>query len=208
MKITLMGMYDYMQAASDDLFQSLNFEGIDKTNLTNNILMVCGEYPVLWSNPYFVKNMIGVWCQKMLPTVNKWVSAFAIEYNPLHNYDRNETFTDVTTDSKDTAYSHSGTVSGTNTNTSTNSVTAYNSNTFAPSDKNDGSSTDSTTSTINDSTDEDRNLRTTHTARMYGNIGVTTSQQMLVSELNLAADYNIYDMITDAFKHEFCLMIF
>ena len=229
MKITLIGMNDYMTDAEDDLFQNLNFDGVNKNNLTNNILMVCGEFPVLWANPYFVKNMIGVWCEKMKPTINKWVNAFAIEYDPLYNFDRTEEYSDVTThgkrdtrtvtnDSTDTTYTHSGTLNGQNSNTTTNSVTAYNSNTFAPSDKNEGSATDTTITSTNDRTIATRNGTTSdaesgttkidHTGRLYGNIGTVTSQEMLIAELNLAENYNIYDMITDAFKHDFCIMTY
>ena len=46
-----------------------------------------------------------------------------------------------------------------------------------------------------------------HTGRLYGNIGVTTSQQMLQSELDIAK-FNLYDQIADIFCEEFCLMIY
>ena len=40
-----------------------------------------------------------------------------------------------------------------------------------------------------------------HTGRIHGNIGVTTSQQMLQSELDIAR-FNIYEEITDLFLKE------
>ena len=43
--------------------------------------------------------------------------------------------------------------------------------------------------------------------RAHGNIGVTTSQQMLESERNVA-NFNIYDYITNQFKQEFCLCLY
>ena len=46
-----------------------------------------------------------------------------------------------------------------------------------------------------------------HKGRMYGNIGVTTSQQMLQSELDLAL-WNLYDQIADLFISEFCIMVY
>lgn len=46
-----------------------------------------------------------------------------------------------------------------------------------------------------------------HFGRMYGNIGVTTSQQMLESELEIAR-FNIYDQIADLFITEFCLLVY
>lgn len=46
-----------------------------------------------------------------------------------------------------------------------------------------------------------------HTMHVYGNIGVTTTQQMLESERELVK-FNIYDFIADSFANEFCLMIY
>ena len=47
----------------------------------------------------------------------------------------------------------------------------------------------------------------THKGRIRGNIGVTTSQQMLKSELDLGY-WNIYEKITDLFLTEFVLPIY
>ena len=46
-----------------------------------------------------------------------------------------------------------------------------------------------------------------HTARLFGNIGVTTSQQMLQSELDIAR-WNMYEHIADLFCQEFCVMVY
>lgn len=46
-----------------------------------------------------------------------------------------------------------------------------------------------------------------HKARLFGNIGVTTSQQMLQSELDIAR-WNIYEHIADLFCEEFCVMVY
>lgn len=50
--------------------------------------------------------------------------------------------------------------------------------------------------------------RATHTGRVSGNIGVTTSQQMIESELRLRLGYNLYDIIADEFKRRFCILIY
>lgn len=47
----------------------------------------------------------------------------------------------------------------------------------------------------------------THKARLFGNIGVTTSQQMLQSELDIAR-WNLYEHIADLFCQEFCIMVY
>lgn len=47
----------------------------------------------------------------------------------------------------------------------------------------------------------------TRTSRIHGNIGVTTSQQMLESELEIRK-FNIYDYIADLFAAEFLLRVY
>ena len=42
---------------------------------------------------------------------------------------------------------------------------------------------------------------------LSGNIGVTTSQQMLQSELDIAR-WNLYEHIADLFCSEFCIMVY
>ena len=50
-------------------------------------------------------------------------------------------------------------------------------------------------------------LTTHHEGRVHGNIGVTTSQQMLTAELDLGY-WNIYNKITDLFLTEFVIPIY
>lgn len=71
--------------------------------------------------------------------------------------------------------------------------------------------TETKTSTLTDTgSDSDTisgNSRMEHRAHLYGNIGVTTSQQMLQAELDISA-WNIYEKITDLFLDEFCIKVY
>lgn len=49
--------------------------------------------------------------------------------------------------------------------------------------------------------------QTTHTAHLYGNIGVTTSTQMLEDFIRVER-FNIYEQIADIFADEFAIMIY
>jgi len=94
-KITLIGFYNYMDSIGDDLFKHLSTPaGIDKTLLINNILMMGGEYEVLWGDPFFYQNMIGVWSDKWQHTMEKWYEAINAYFNPVENYDRMEDWVD------------------------------------------------------------------------------------------------------------------
>lgn len=160
--------------------------------LKDQILTDCAELEILFPDPVFMKARIGSWSQTMLPLWERYNNAIMEEYNPLENYDRQEDFTDT----------HSGQDRNVTQadNTETGEVSAFNSSTYQPASKNtldaDGSSTFT------------HGHKLTHSGRVHGNIGVTTSQQMLASELDLIPRLNIYDKIVNDFKAEFCLLVY
>ena len=87
----------------DTLFDLLEVpEGIDKDKLIDNILLEAGERSVIYSDPDFLKNAIGVWSNTYQATFERWAKALAIEYDPLENYDRRENWTDDSTHSGST----------------------------------------------------------------------------------------------------------
>ena len=220
-KITLIGMYNY----DNTIFDYLTLpEGIDKETLVDNILIKSGDFEIIYPDRDFLKMSIGAWSRKWQPTFERWQNVLSIEYDPLENYDRQETWTDNRTmagtasgqTSGTGSGTSSGTTSGTTGSTTTNKVSAYDSgNILTTKDQTEVSGTDSTTNSGQSSTqtsgshsdthNDSDNL--THSGRVHGNIGVTTSQMMLTSELELGY-WNIYEKITDIFLTEFVLPIY
>lgn len=203
-KVTLLGMNAYFQNAGNDLFEFLSLPtGLNKKTLTDNILLQGGEFEVLYSDPMSLKTSIGIWSDREAATFQRWVDALAIEYAPLENYDRHEDWTD-TLDSDGTSRT-----TGTNDTSTSGSVqtdvSAYDSSGYQPKEKVTTSETIDNDTTENNTSTLDNTGR--HTGRVHGNIGVTTSQQMLESELDLGY-WNIYSRITDMFLEEFCIMIY
>lgn len=47
-----------------------------------------------------------------------------------------------------------------------------------------------------------------HAAHLYGNIGVTKSQDMVKDEWAMRIDLNFINMVTDLFKQAFCILIY
>ena len=168
----------------DGLFKNLVVpDGIDKQTLIDTILLECGEMTPVWTDPFFMQNMIGTWSQKWQHTFERWIKALETDYEPLNNYDRTEEWT---TDTK----------SNVNSNTTAETdKSAYDSASFTPYDKATGKSTDDATG------------NEVRKGRAYGNIGVTTSQQMLQAEYDVAR-WNIYEHIKDLFMQDFCIMIY
>lgn len=203
-KVTLIAMNTFFTNAGGDLFQGLTLpEGLAKDTLTNNILLQGGEFEVLYSDPFFLQNAISIWADREAATFERWVNALAIEYAPLENYDRHENWTD-TLDSDGTSRT-TGTNDTSTSGTVTTDVSAYDSSTYQPKDKVTTSETiDNDTTENNTSTLDNTGM---HAGRIHGNIGVTTSQQMLEAELDLGY-WNIYSRITDMFLKEFTIMIY
>ena len=199
-KITTIGFYNWMQSQNDDLFSKMNIPvGIDKDTLIDNILLRAGEFEVVYSDPFFYQDAIGVWSAKHKRTFEKWVNALSLEYNPVENYDRMEEWEDNSNGNSNGETSGTTSLNGTNENR----VSAYDSDFYQPDSHNTNSSIGNDSST----TKTDTSNVNKHVGRVHGNIGVTTTQQMLESELSLA-EWNVYEHITDLFIEEFCIAIY
>lgn len=224
-RLTLIGMYNY----DHDLFHLLSLpDGMDKYLFINALLMRYGENPVVFPSVPFCKSAIGVWSAKWYDSLERMLEAVTEDYNPLHNYDRHESYTDTETGSNtgsstetiaDQGAEESKYVTDTDTTgTEENTISAENVSTYQPDNKREDSGTlDSTvtgrvskgntrTENRTDNGSNSRNLN--HTAHLYGNIGVTTSQQMLLEEIKLRKDLSIYDVAAELFYREFCLYVY
>lgn len=187
-KITCMGFEYYLRENGKSLFDEAVFPpGINKEDLIDRILLRAGEFEVLYSNPDFMTGAIGTWAKSFYHTFDRWLKALETEYSPLENYNRTEIWTDKTDSTTGTEAS----------GTDTGKVSAYDSNTFVNKDLSESSSEGTTTV---DGTN-------THEGHLYGNIGVTTSQEMLKQELDIAR-FNLFDQIADLFIKEFCICVY
>ena len=181
-------IYGYHRYLDNGLFPNLTVpEGINKDVLIDVILSRCGEMCPVWTDPEFMVEMIGVWSTKYEKTFEKWYAAYTATYNPIHNYDRTELLE---------GWDHAENI-GTDDTTVTNNRSAYNATAMQPHDE----------STVDGDTTSNHDSSYSHTNHMSGNIGVTTTQQMLEAEYSIA-EWNIYENIADLFLQEFCIMIY
>ena len=203
-KMTLIGMNCFMLNMNDDLFKNLTLpEGLEKQTLTDSILLRGGEFEVVYSNPTAMQSLIGIWSNREQATFERWVNALSIEYAPLENYERHEHWTD---EASGTGSSGStGSVNTTSNDTSELTKSAYDQSTYSPYEKTINGGTVGTTSS--DSTNTSMSNDSEHNGRIHGNIGVTTSQQMLTAELELGY-WNVYQKITELFLQEFTIPVY
>ena len=227
-KITLIGFYNYMQSSNDDLFGNLTTpDGIDRQLLINNILFNYGEFEVMYGDPYFMKNMIGIWSEKWQYTMQKWLEAITAEFNPVENYDRIEEWTDDVNRDKtgkvtDKTIKNETVTANDSSNSSgsgstENTRSAFDSGTYQPHDKSTSSSSGNNTSnsstsasgTTNDTVDSSDNEKSLskHNGRIHGNIGVKTAQSMITESLELYK-FNVYDAIASLFATELCIYVY
>lgn len=90
-KLTLIGLYNW----DANLFKNLYLPtGIDKDIAITTILIESCEFEVIYSDPNFIEDMIGLISKKWQRTFQKWHDALQLEYNPIENYDRYEEWTD------------------------------------------------------------------------------------------------------------------
>lgn len=201
-KMTLASMAQWMTEHNDDLFRYLELpEGVTRDTVIDTIMLRADEFPQLYTNPYYVQSAIGAWSARMGYPWMRMIGALQAEYNPIHNYDRYEDSGDERQTERDTSNSSQSSGSGSNTE----SVSAYD-QTDALTPRTGSTSQDSTQgSSSGREAVKDSNV---HSAHLYGNIGVTSSQRMITEEMDLRASFNIYSIIADDFCREFCVMVY
>ena len=221
--LTIEGLYNY----DNTLFDGFNVpEGLVKQIAIDTILMRTRELEILYPDFTYLKNRITIWSNMYQINWKKLYDTTVLEYNPIENYDRMEDWTDTddetTTSARDNTRNTNNTVKSTSTNEIMNNVNVTDQNTafnagLADHAKQitDGDTTENGTitntetgkDTENESVNGGRTGRHTRTGRAHGNIGVTTSQQMIQSERELVV-FNLYDVIAESFIENFCLMVY
>lgn len=253
-RLTLIGLYNYMPTLFDELTLP---DGYNKETFINSLLLEHGEKCVMYTNPDFMHEAIGVWSKKWELELTKIYEALTAKYDPIYNYDRFEEYEDgrtktytskvsgsrKTTDKPDysdnTTHNETDnrTANGTETvtanDTNEHTVSADNSSAYQADSKdmiinNDHTTTSNTdnqtvnatnnrhvqgttqdlSETTGSDTSDNENETTTHTAHLYGNIGVTTSAQMVTEVLKQRFSYNLYATATRLFANELLIGIF
>lgn len=136
------------------------------------------------------------------------VGLLLMDYNPIENYNSSETES-TTTENTTTSGNENTTTTTTNSTTensgdTTNKVSPYDSENF--NNDNNTTTTNTTTdnatdtTTINDSGNMSSNGKLTRTLTRKGNIGVTTTQQMIESEYELRAKNLVFEFLEKVSK--------
>lgn len=218
--------------ADEDLFSNMVLpDGVDRDLVIETILEKFGMQALVRPDPSYMRKHIGVWSRRKLWTWTKLYNTLNLEYNPIDNTDKYEDYTDKRTTKRvtsgQTKSSSNGTNSqrdneqsgGTRNETVNHDVSAENVSDYQPDSKDttQGKNSDTrdnvtrgTTSLksrgVNDE-HEDYTDTFTHALHTHGNIGVTTTQQMIEAERE-SVRYNLVEEIAADYQAAFCLDIY
>ena len=206
-KLSILGLYRW----NPDVFKNMSLpEGVDHEVLTWNILEQCAELEAIYADPDYMQASIINWSSMMLPNWKKINEALTAEYNPIWNKDGKITevneYGAIIQSGSETG---TGTGNGSTSTTETDKVAGFNSDSTHTREERSGSGTQ-TTRTSTDSTSSNRQEAHTdkRTVIEQGNIGVTESSAMVLHEVELRRQFNIYKIIAEDFKRHYCLMVY
>lgn len=222
--LSILGLYQ----REPTLFDELELPGsMNKDVLIDNILYEAAPLEAYYPDPNFMKFMIGRWSFMNQSVWQKLYDTTVLEYNPIFNYDRTEEWSEneqmldkrtlTGTEMETSTDNSSGEIKSSGTVKSELNVSGYNESSYVPREQtietpdtltSNTSETDRIVSIDkNDTENMDRKRDNIRTGRAFGNIGVTTTQQMIQQERESVL-FNMYKVITDSFIERFCLMIY
>lgn len=189
---------------SPDLLSNIRLPaGVDRETLINQILFEgCTLFPI-YQDPKLFKSMAEHYFTMRYQIHEELFKTLAYDYEPLENYDRIE----------DRSHSASGT-EGINRdrNTDTTSsgsteqqVSAFNEGDYQPQSKTISEATQGMEE--GETIDREHADQGTEHVRIHGNIGVTTSQQMLESQRQVVK-FSLYEFIASHFLKTFMIGIY
>lgn len=236
LRMSVLGLYHYNDRLFSNLHLPDGFTDANRETVIANILADCAELECLYPDWNTMQFMIGAWSALEMSVWQRIYSASLLEYNPIENYNRTEeeTITDNRTEAhtgndkntqsgQDTSSgSMTGSETHSGTDTTTNKITAYDSNTLYNHDTQDlahGMSvadSNTTSGSLNygkvETFTHGESIKhtgdTTRENHTSGNIGVTTSQQMLQQEVDIAPVLNVAKIIVESFRERFCLLVY
>lgn len=186
--------FEPLNISAVDLFNIFNMKYYSFIYISDDVIEIGG----------IISNLSKVYENEYTSKVNVLLT----DYNPIENYNSTETET-TTTENATTTGNENTTTSTTNSTTensgeTTNKVSPYDNENF--SNDNNTNSTNTTningtdTTSITDSGNISSNGTTSRTFSRKGNIGVTTTQQMIESEYELRAKNLVFEFLEKVSK--------
>lgn len=177
----LMAIYNYDGSIFDGLALPTQ---LDKDIMISTLLIETSNMSVMDTNPVILKESIRVWSQSKLRAWQKQAIVLYEDYDSFVNIKRDEVRT-ITQD-RDLKGTNKGKVS----------TAAWDTSDMTGRQTNDIASTDTGT------------ITTTEHFHLEGDSAITDAQDVAIKEVNLRADYEMYNIILQDFKKRFCIQVY
>lgn len=194
-------------------------DGIDRDDVIACIVEQYGQQPLVHPDPEYMRRYVQLWSKRRQGIWTKLLATTQLEYNPIDNYDRTEEITEhretgrKTTNTVNVVDSDSATDETTGDTSTVHEVSAENANAYQPDNKDTGSESGSMTHAGHRNSNTSGNIGEagtdsfTHVNHTHGNIGITTSQQMIAAERDIVR-YSLIEEIAADYRDAFCLSIY
>ena len=195
--LSIAGLYSFNDHLFDDMYIP---ESLDRDTVVASIIMETEGLEALYVDVPFMMNAIKYWSITMKHKWDKLVASMNFEYNPIWNKDGVR----IHTEEENKSSERDETVADSTSSTSNNFGAGFNTTSGLTNRERD---------TVQNSgqvkTDDDLKESTKRESKdvEQGNIGVTSTQQLIKEEREVA-DINIYSIIAKDFKHKFCIQVY
>lgn len=201
---TLYGMYNYDPTIFDNITIP---DGLNKNTLITEIMAECGENEVLYPNIPMLKHMILTFFDSHSYKYQKLYETLNYDYEPLENYNvthkRTYTRTENGTDTSDTTVENSSN----GTTTAENEVSAYDSASYSPSEKNTQTGETKSAGSQNNSNIHDYTITETEDSNDYGDNSARSAMYAIREQRELV-DFNLYKIIASDFEDEITIPVY
>ena len=195
--LSVLGLYNW----DSSIFDGFSLpDTVDAETLRNLIFSETAELEVLYSDPSIFNLILRSWSKSRLADWKRIESALNAEYSPIENYDRTETHSDVYTRN----LTERGSTNSSETHAENGKKAAFDSETLVDTDSTSGNSNTNDNNSSEYTGGDNRNIN----IRAHGNIGVTTNQQIIESEIAMMHNHNLYNIILNDFINKFCLGVY
>lgn len=196
----------------EEVFKDIDINAkLDKDTLINSIMDVCGMNEPIYPEIEILQIKVQYFFKKHKEQFDKLVYLYSLkydkDYNPIWNKDGTKTHIETTERSKDNTVDNLHNSLINDNGEDINQVSAYDSNGFSNDSKT--TNTNKRNESGNDKTNgkEKENINLTIEDIEKGNIGVTTTADMINQEIDLQSKFNVYEVIARMFFDELCLHV-
>lgn len=175
--LSINGLYAYDPTIFEFFYLPEQLQS-EKQNIIDYILESCAELEIIYPDAGIMKNSIRIWSSRNLLRWEKLYNTMHFDYNPIWN--------------KDGVFTESYEDHARTNQTGVRQTTGYNDDDFVDRDR--------------DESDGSANTSGTRTRTERGNIGITSTQELIERERALW-DFNIIETIANDFRKYYCLMV-